>query len=97
MRTHDSEKAWQAQVLQLARLYHWRYYHTFDSRRSVAGFPDLVLVRPPMLVLTELKSDRGVLTPEQRAWLEDLAGCTQVRADVWRPVDLERIVQQLAG
>ena len=51
----------------------WRYYHTRDSRRSAAGFPDLVLVRGPRLIFAELKTERGKLTADQVAWLEDLA------------------------
>jgi hypothetical protein len=50
----------------------WRWYHTRDSRRSVPGFPDLVLVRPPRLLFVELKTERGKLTADQVAWLEDL-------------------------
>jgi hypothetical protein len=40
-----SEAAWQQQVEGLAAFYGFRCYHTHDSRRSAAGFPDLVLVR----------------------------------------------------
>ncbi len=41
-----TEKAFQAQVLTLARLWGWRCYHAHASRRSAPGFPDLVMVRP---------------------------------------------------
>jgi hypothetical protein len=34
-----SEKAFQAKVLQLARLNGWAWYHPYDSRRSNPGFP----------------------------------------------------------
>ena len=39
------EKQVQSAILDVARLLGWRVYHTFDSRKSEAGFPDLVLVR----------------------------------------------------
>ena len=42
-----SEKAFMDTILQAADLYGWWTYHTHDSRRSTAGFPDLVLVKPP--------------------------------------------------
>ena len=37
------ERAWLAEHVRQAALYgHWLYYHTFDSRRSPEGFPDVV-------------------------------------------------------
>lgn len=89
-----TEKAWQSQVLTLARVYGWRSYHVFDSRRSVPGFPDLVLVRRPRVIFAELKTDRGRLTDEQRGWLADLGDCP-VESYVWRPRDADRIVSIL--
>lgn len=56
----------------VARAFGWRRYHTWISKNSAAGFPDEVLVRPPRLIFAELKSDRGRLSPDQQAWLEDL-------------------------
>jgi hypothetical protein len=67
-----AEAAFQRQVEQLAAFYGWRSYHTHDSRRSAAGFPDLVLVRGPELLFVELKTDRGLPTAAQTAWLEAL-------------------------
>jgi len=84
-----SEKQFQSQVLQLAKLSGWLTYHTHDSRRSQAGFPDLVLVRPPAIVFAELKTEAGKLRPEQAAWLEAVGGCRTVGARLspvgWRP------------
>ncbi len=90
-----TEKALQAQVLDLARLSGWRVYHTFDSRRSVAGFPDLVMVRPPVVLFAELKTEGGKVRPEQRGWLGALARCETVEASVWRPGDWPRIQEVL--
>jgi VRR-NUC domain len=83
-------------VLQLAQLYGWRAYHTLNSKGSEPGFPDLVLVRPPELLVVELKTDKGRVRPAQREWLDALelgaaaAGGT-VRVDVWRPCDFDRV------
>ena len=88
------EKAWQQQVVELAELYRWRVYHTYDSRRSHAGWPDLVLVRPPELLVVELKTDTGRLRPAQRDWLDDLAACG-VEVAVWRPRDFEAVHDRL--
>lgn len=83
-----------AQVVAYARLMGWRSYHTHDSRRSDAGFPDLVLIRRPRIVWVELKADRGRLTGEQRAWLDDLRACGQ-EVFLWRPSDFREIEKVL--
>jgi len=87
-----SEKAFQAQVLDLARLSGWRCYHTHDSRRSAPGFPDLAMVRPPVIVFAELKTDTGKVRREQRDWLATLGGCESVEAALWRPGDWPEIL-----
>jgi hypothetical protein len=89
-----TEARWQAQVLTLARMFGWRTYHVFDSRRSVAGFPDLVLVRRPRVIFAELKAPRGRLTVDQKGWLAELRECT-VETYVWRPDDLDRVMEVL--
>ena len=89
------EKQFLALVRELAQWCGWRVYHTHDSRRSPAGFPDLVLVRRPIVILAELKAARGRLTPEQRAWLEALGQCPGVETYLWRPSDWRQIEARL--
>ncbi len=89
-----TEKAFMAQVIQLAQLFRWKVYHTHDSRRSEKGFPDLVLVRERILFV-ELKTDKGKLTKEQMEWLHviELAGGS---GHIWRPIywaDIERALR----
>lgn len=83
-RKEPSEKAFMRMVVDYARLRGWMVYHTFDSRRSEPGYPDLHLVRGSESVFCELKSGRGVLSPSQSKWLDALrgAGC---RVKVWWP------------
>ena len=83
----QSEKAFMSAVIQFARLNGWLVFHAFDSRRSGPGWPDLALCRPPCLVLAEVKSDRGFLSPRQREWLAALGECTNLETGVWRPSD----------
>jgi hypothetical protein len=81
-----SEKAFLAQVRQLAHLLGWLCYHTHDSRRSQPGFPDLTLVRGSRLLFAELKTDTGRVTAAQQQWLDALAAAGQ-EVYVWRPCD----------
>jgi hypothetical protein len=74
-------------TVEAARTFDWLAYHTFDSRRSARGFPDLVLARERRLIFAELKSARGRLTPEQARWLEVLSGVEIVTPEVWYPTD----------
>jgi hypothetical protein len=90
-----TEKAWQAQVIDLAKLYGWTYYHTFLSVRSTPGFPDLLLVRPPRIVIAELKAEGKGATAHQQRWLDLLAACPGVEVYLWRPADLPRVVEVL--
>jgi len=106
-----TEKELDAAVAKLCRLYGWRRYHTYRSKHSPAGFPDLVLVKPPRLIFAELKSDDGKLSAEQAEWLTDLravarlvydaATCgagspVDMSVETWRPRDLEEIARALA-
>jgi hypothetical protein len=91
-----SEKEWQAQIIELAELYGWFVYHTYDSRRSAAGWPDLVLARPTTgeLIYVELKTDKGRVTKAQQTWLRILQDCNQ-ETHVWRPRDFDAIHDRL--
>lgn len=89
------EDAWQRQVIELAQLAGWRIYHTWSSLHSPSGFPDLVCVRPPRIVMIELKSERGRISRPQQEWLTALERCPGVEAYVWRPRDWEAVVEIL--
>lgn len=99
-----SERQFQDQVVRFARLHQWRVYHTYDSRRSAAGFPDLLLCRlhpttrgtTTELVFFEVKAERGRLTDAQSEWLFLLNAVPGVLARVVRPSDWPSIVEILA-
>ena len=79
-------------VLELAHIYGWTTYHTWDSRRSREGFPDLVLVRSPRLMFVELKSATGSLSAHQELWLAELRAVPCAEVHVWRPADLDQVI-----
>ena len=98
------ERDFQAHILRLAKLNGWSVYHTYDSRKSSPGFPDLVLAHADRahLIIAELKLSKAqsVLTPHQQAWLETLqavaADKTKFDVFVWTPKDLPEIEKKLA-
>lgn len=81
-----TEAQFQSLVIDLARRLGWRCYHTHDSRRSVPGFPDLVLVHADHgLMFRELKrANGGRVTPQQHEWLDALTNAGQ-NAAIWKP------------
>lgn len=83
-----TEKALQATVVKFAQQRGWLVYHTYDSRRSAPGFPDLCLVRGPSLMFVELKSEKGRLKKEQGEWRDALELAGQAW-HLWRPADLD--------
>ena len=89
-----SEKRFQDAVVQLAQILHFRVYHTYDSRRSTPGYPDLTLVREGRLIFAELKSEKGKMSKAQKEWEYDLRQ-TCAEYYEWRPSDWEAIVEVL--
>lgn len=88
------EREWQAKVVETCNWLGLRHYHTFDSRRSVAGYPDLTVVGPYGVVFFELKSPKGRVTPQQEAWIADLQKAGQM-AMVVRPHDFDYVLTHL--
>lgn len=92
------EATFQAAVIQLAKDCGWLCYFTKDSRKSPSGYPDLTLAKAGQpLYVCELKRADGQVTKAQQAWLDALARCSGVVAEVWRPSGLEEICQKLRG
>ena len=91
-----SEKTFQGMVIALANATGWRTYHTFDSRRSAAGYPDLTMVRGARLIMAELKSEMGFASAAQLAWLGALGAIDGVEVFLWKPDDLDEIAEILS-
>lgn len=84
------------QVLAVAELGGWRCYHAWLSVRSSPGFPDLCCAKAgEPLVLAELKTAVGKVTPFQQRWLALLRQVQGVEVYVWRPSDIDVIQERL--
>lgn len=92
-----TEKEWQRTVLDAASYAGWTCYHTFDSRRSAPGFPDLVIVKDGRMLALELKTETGKTTPAQERWLEILGAVPGITARVARPSDWDDVLVLLNG
>lgn len=91
-------------VIDLARICGWRCAHFRPARTAHgwrtpvsgdgAGFPDLVLTRPPELLIIELKADKGRLSDTQKLWLQQFDQCG-IEWYIWKPSDWNDIEARL--
>ena len=89
-----TEKAFQSDVMRVAKMLGWLCYHTYDSRRSASGFPDLVLVRERVL-FRELKVGKNKLSQSQELWRDSIMDAGGDWAE-WRETDMDDIVADLS-
>ena len=84
-----NEKAFQTIVIATARECGWMVYHTYDSRKSEPGFPDLCMVKDGIVMFVELKTDKGKATTAQRNWIKQFIRhqhrCQRFIVEIWRP------------
>jgi hypothetical protein len=92
------EKEWQHTVTDLAKKLGWLSYHTFNSRRSAHGFPDLVLLRDRVIFLELKRENRKTskLTVEQQVWVRWLINAG-AEVYVVRPSHLQALADVLAA
>lgn len=90
-----TEAELQATIVEVAQTFGWLVFHDRDSRTNASGFPDLVLVKRPRVLLVELKAEKGRLNPDQRVWIDELSGCDTIASGVIRPADLDRMLATL--
>lgn len=95
-----SEDDLKARIIDTAKAYGWRVCHFRPARTAKGwrtplegdkGLPDLVLARDGVVILAELKSDKGKPTDDQVLWLEALGG----HGRLWAPKDWPTIQAEL--
>ena len=86
-----TERELQKAVIQLAETTGWMVYHVQNVKgklraKTSVGFPDLIMIRDGKLVVAELKSKKGRLSPDQITWLAEFNWLDgNCRVFVWRP------------
>ena len=89
-----TEKEFQAQIVDLVGILGGMVYHTYDSRRSAQGFPDLTIVTlDRRVIFAELKLGKKQPTDSQWMWLR---GLPDHQAYLWHGTDWDaaaRIIQ----
>lgn len=104
VRPRQTESGFCRAVLDLARLYRWRTIHVRPAMArggnwltAVAGdgvgWPDLLCLRGPRVVVAELKVGRNQTTPEQDDWLAAWRLVPAAEVFVWRPTDWPEILR----
>lgn len=92
-----TEKEWESQVKDLAKRGGWKYYHTWRSIHSPAGFPDCVMTKEGRTIIAELKTDKrkSKLSAEQARWLWELRKTPGLEVFVWRPRHFMKVAKIL--
>lgn len=97
-----NEADWQSRIVDTAMLHGWRVAHFRAARTSKGwrtpvvghiGLPDLILARGGVVVLAELKAERGKLGPGQPEWLDALG----VHGRLWRPSNWPAVLAELSA
>lgn len=95
-----NEDDWTDTVVEIAMGCGWLVYHARPARRrrgwrtatqGHTGFPDVIAVRPPRLVMAELKRVGERPGARQRVWLEALRRVPGVEVYVWTPADADSV------
>jgi hypothetical protein len=89
-----NESQWQQRITDFCDILRLLWYHNPDSRRSNAGFPDLVIVGVRGMLYAELKAENGRVTAKQRTWHEALENAG-AEVHVWRPSHWREVEQRL--
>lgn len=85
------EADFQVACEEVARSYGWTVYHETDSRKSPRGLPDLIMLSPlqpdgtVVLVMLELKTEKGTLSDDQEVWQMKLGAVDRLVTGVLRP------------
>jgi len=98
-----TERDFSAQIEDLLRIYNWVWCHFRPARTKhgwvtalsgYPGFPDYFAVKEGVMLIFELKSDKGKVTEYQRLWHDELKKAGK-EVLIFRPGDIEEIARIL--
>jgi hypothetical protein len=73
----------------------WRWHHVrrldLGLQMGDPGFPDVIALRGPELLVVELKGLHGRYELGQREWLAAFDEVRRIRTATWRPADIDEI------
>ncbi len=95
-----TETAFASQVEHLLRQYGWRFMHIKPSimqsgkwassmNAEGKGWLDYLCLRPPRVLVIELKDAYSKITSEQEEWWADWEACQVAELYLWRPKDMD--------
>jgi len=107
-----SETAFAYNVEDALRQLGWQFYHprparvkrhgreTYETPYSGhKGWLDYVALKPPRVLVFELKDNRKPMTPEQEEWWQLWEECKKSNPNIelylWRPRDMDKILELL--
>lgn len=93
---HLSETQFQNAIIDAAQQLGWWTHHHLRSKGSSAGWPDLVLLKPPRALFFELKDRKGIVSPDQERVLALLEACG-FTVGVYRPSQYDDVLAILQG
>ena len=85
-----SEADFQATLVEVAHARGWLVYHTWSSKHSAKGFPDLVMLREDREVIAELKRVGRKPDKDQQRWLDAFRAAGR-ETFLWTPDDWDEI------
>lgn len=91
-----THKEFQQQVADLANYTGWKTQFWWRSFHSAPGFLDFVFLKPPRLIVSEIKIPPDKLSNAQQEWYDLWKQMPQVEVYIWTPNDWEEIVKILS-
>ena len=103
------EAEFQQQIIEVAKLRQWKVahfrgvriprrdgsvYYATPVQADGEGWPDLVMLRDGRVIIAEIKSDKGVVSDAQTAWLREWE-MADAEVFIWRPKDWDELVEVL--
>ena len=96
-----SERELGQTIREMAQAFGWLVYQVLDTReyakRTSKGIPDQFIARPGRALALELKTERGIVTPDQELWVATLNSTPGITSAVIRPHGLDQVEEMLAG